>query len=510
MRTTYPTQRIANHVSYPIMSDFHQLLTLSQRPITEDNLQKPVLEYLQQGIPATYTLEDAILERFGVVLVSSKGRNKSLSGSTTPLHILCRSVYYWNKGYDLQEESWLKDGLVNLDLSVKENMENTDNERMQCTGAPFALKKDQSKTDPLSEQEYDVVLQVMDLLFEYGAGWNFLDFEGQTIGELLLGEDGEESQLHDIQNQGLKRVYQRCVTAGVQAELLLRKFEDIEWIEEPIDVDTAEEPAVAEQNSEPEDQNTDPPKMGQQDPAGNQETYLDTKLEYTKDGSALVTETNRDGVMMDWETDIMELAALALCKNYLDKAQDPEDECYNVLNIGFGMGIIDGFIQKTLETAKRQTGKPYKHYICEAHPDVLQKLRDDGWYDNPNIVILEGRWQDCLNDLLDKGTVFLDAIYYDTFSEHYQDMLDLYDLIIGLIKPAGVFSFFNGLGADNRFFYDVYKEIVVIDMSNYGLQCMYETVDVAKIMEKYGQVWDNVKQSYFSCKHYYHPVITFQ
>ncbi|KAL6950007.1 hypothetical protein ACO0QE_000676 [Hanseniaspora vineae] len=499
------------------MSDFHQLLTLSQRPITKDNLHKPVLVYLQQGIPATYTLEDAILERFGVVLASSKGRNKGLSGSTTPLHILCRSVHYWNKGYDLQEQSWLKDGLVDLDLSVKETgQESQDGERMKCTGGPFTLQKNQTKIALLSEQEYDVILQVMDLLFEYGAGWNFLDFEGQTIGELLLGADGEENQLDFAQNQGLKKVYQRCVTAGVQAELLLRKFEDIEWVEEPVDIDTAEESEQAEQaeqaeqNSELETQLPDCPKPEEQDPAGNQETYLDTKLEYTKDGSALVTETNRDGVMMDWETDIMELAASTLCKRYTEKAEDLEDESYNVLNIGFGMGIIDGFIKKDLETAQSKTGNTYKQYICEAHPDVLQKLRTDGWYDNPNVVILEGRWQDCLNDLLDKGTVFFDAIYYDTFSEHYQDMLDLYDLIIGLIKPAGVFSFFNGLGADNRFFYDVYKEIVVIDMNNYGLQCVYETVDVAKIMEKYGQVWDNVKQSYFSCKHYYHPTINFQ
>ena len=48
--------------------------------------------------------------------------------------------------------------------------------------------------------------------------------------------------------------------------------------------------------------------------------------------------------------------------------------------------------------------------------------------------------------LLQKLLVF-DGIYYDTFLEHYQDMLELFDIIVGLLKPSWIFSFFNGLGS---------------------------------------------------------------
>ena len=187
--------------------------------------------------------------------------------------------------------------------------------------------------------------------------------------------------------------------------------------------------------------------------AGDQMTYLKTELEYTKD--SLVTKNNRDGVMMEWEDHIMKLAADTL---FSSPSLETDNDAV-ILNIGFGMGIIDTYIQSK---------SPKLHYICEAHPDVLAKMRKDGWYDKPNVVILEGRWQDTLNKLLDQGDVFFDGVYYDTFSEHYQDMLDLYDVIVGLIKPKGVFSFFNGLGADREICYDVYKKIVEIDVAIYG------------------------------------------
>ena len=59
-------------------------------------------------------------------------------------------------------------------------------------------------------------------------------------------------------------------------------------------------------------------------------------------------------------------------------------------------------------------------------------MKIDGWYEKPNVIILEGRWQDKLNGLLSsssssEASVFFDGIYYDTFLEHYQDMLELFD-----------------------------------------------------------------------------------
>lgn len=61
---------------------------------------------------------------------------------------------------------------------------------------------------------------------------------------------------------------------------------------------------------------------------------------------------------------------------------------------------------------------PTSHVIIEAHPDVLAHMRATGWYDKPGVVILEGKWQDFMEDevLLSEG---FDIMYTDTFSEHY-------------------------------------------------------------------------------------------
>lgn len=386
------------------MSDLHHLLTFPTRPIGQDYLTS-LQEYLSSGIPSTYTLEQA-----AAFMKDGSDDVGESSSNTTPLHILARSLP--------------------LDLS---------------------------------QQETDVVLEMMNTLFEYGAGWNFIDYENKTIGDLLL----ERNQKRD------GPLYSRVVEAGVTAELLHRKINggEIEFIEDPTDV----EPQVIEPTEEEIADHT----------ADDQDTYLDTKLEYTE--GSLVTKENRDGVMMDWETDIMDLAAKTIC---------PPARELTVLNIGFGMGIIDGLIQ---------SHHPHKHYICEAHPDVLAKMKADGWYDRPNVVVLEGRWQDSLNALLDEGIVFFDGIYYDTFSEHYDDMLDLYSVVVGLLKPDGVFSFFNGLGADRSLCYDVYRRIVDLDVQDYGLECQYTTVPVT-----IDQQWHSVKRSYYNCNYYYHPRITFR
>ncbi|QLL30797.1 hypothetical protein HG536_0A06120 [Torulaspora globosa] len=382
------------------MSQLHHLLTFPSRPVTGDYVTS-VRKLLASGIPATYTLEQvAAFEKNGTDEMSESASN------TTPLHILARSLP--------------------LDLS---------------------------------EDETSVVLSLMDTLFEYGAGWNFIDYEDKTVGDLLV-ERGQKKT---------GALYQRVVDAGVSAELLLRKLNggEIEFLEDP---------QHAEEQQQQEADST----------ADNQQVYLSTKLEYNE--NALVTRENRDGVMMDWETHIMELAANTICRK--DAAE------LTVLNIGFGMGIIDNFIA---------SHSPHKHYICEAHPDVLAKMRADGWYDRPNVVVLEGRWQDSLNALLDQGSLFFDGIYYDTFSEHYQDMLDLYDVVVGLLKPDGVFSFFNGLGADRPLCYDVYNKIVSLDLQDYGLQCQYTTISVPT-----DQQWHAVKRSYFNCDYYYHPQIRFR
>ena len=232
-----------------------------------------------------------------------------------------------------------------------------------------------------------------------------------------------------------------------------------------------------------------------EDPSKDLNTYLNTKLTY-KEG-ALVTDSRKDGVMMEWEEKLMR----AGCNSLFKSIEDPDD--ISVLNIGFGMGIIDSMIAEK---------KPTKHYICEAHPDVLKKMKEDGWMDRENVVVLKGKWQDTLPPLLGQG-VFFDGIYYDTYSEHYQDMLELFDLVVGMLKMTGTFSFFNGLGADRLVCYDVYKKVVELDLADYGLRVKYTDIKPPKEALQHkneeGSVWKDIRRAYWTCPTYYHPEITF-
>ena len=80
--------------------------------------------------------------------------------------------------------------------------------------------------------------------------------------------------------------------------------------------------------------------------------YVNQKLTYTQDGRLL----DEDGlaVMMDWEKPIMDRAAEIVCRNG-----------GRVLNVGFGMGLIDTAIEQY---------DIYEHWIIETHLDVYQKM----------------------------------------------------------------------------------------------------------------------------------------
>ena len=75
-----------------------------------------------------------------------------------------------------------------------------------------------------------------------------------------------------------------------------------------------------------------------------------------------------------------------------------------VLNVGFGMGIIDNALQEY---------KPSSHIIIEAHPDVYKRMVADQWDKKPGVRICFGRWQEIMPKLKDEGVV-VDAIFYDT------------------------------------------------------------------------------------------------
>lgn len=87
------------------------------------------------------------------------------------------------------------------------------------------------------------------------------------------------------------------------------------------------------------------------------EEYLKSSLRYD-DGRLL--DADGEAVMMGWEKPLMERHADVLCGRTIEEA-GTSDSGRDVLNIGFGLGIIDEEIQKR---------RPRSHTIIEAHPDV--------------------------------------------------------------------------------------------------------------------------------------------
>lgn len=418
------------------MSEIHELCEFRDRPITKEKYLVKLKQLLKKGIPATYTIEDAEAENQGL----SESKETS---TTTPLHVLCESI----------------------PLDASENEEVT-------------------------------ILAMIDELFLNGAGWCLINKHNETPGCVLLRRGLHHSKYWD-----------RMIEAGVRAEVVFRKLEQLQ--KDTFDstqrealkqfkktaAEDAEIPELVEADTPDEMKKEVESKDPSKDPTKNLNTYLHTKLAYTK--NALVTEGRCDGVMMDWEEKLMKAGCDSLFH------QIPNKKDVSILNIGFGMGIIDTMIEER---------NPTKHYICEAHPDVLRKMKEDGWMEKPNIVVLKGKWQDTLPPLLDEG-IYFDGIYYDTYSEHYQDMLNLFDLIVGLLKMTGTFSFFNGLGADRLVCYEVYKKVAEIDLADYGLSVKYKEIkppeNVLNHQKTDDTVWKGIRRAYWKCPVYYHPEVTF-
>ena len=183
--------------------------------------------------------------------------------------------------------------------------------------------------------------------------------------------------------------------------------------------------------------------------------YLSRGVRY--DGERLIDAAD-DAVMMQWEEPLMEEHAERLCAAGGD-----------VLNVGFGMGIIDSAI------ARRA---PRSHTIIEAHPDVLARMRRDGWAARPGVRVLEGSWQQVLPRLCDAAAPPFDAIFFDTFAEGADELFRLHALLPRLLRPGGRFSYFNGLASHDEFLHRVYCAAVQRHLAGLGLRATFEPIAV--------------------------------
>uniref|UniRef100_A0A1I8JQ03 RMT2 domain-containing protein n=1 Tax=Macrostomum lignano TaxID=282301 RepID=A0A1I8JQ03_9PLAT len=176
--------------------------------------------------------------------------------------------------------------------------------------------------------------------------------------------------------------------------------------------------------------------------------------------------------MMAWEQPLMERHASYICPR----------PGLRVLNVGFGMGIVDTELQKL---------GPASHTIVEAHPDVLARMRDQGWPDKPGVRIVSGRWQDVVADL---GPFDGDDLDLHSFHAH----------LPRLLAPGGRYAFYNGMCPDNVFFHAVACEVVRLRLLRLGLRCTFRPLPV-KVDD--AKLWQGVRDRYWHFDTYYLPEV---
>ena len=129
-------------------------------------------------------------------------------------------------------------------------------------------------------------------------------------------------------------------------------------------------------------------------------------------------------------------------------------------------------------------------------------MKEQGWDRRPNVHILQGRWQDVISDMK-----LYDGIFFDTYSEHYEHMQQFHALLPKLLKPGGMYSFFNGLAPRCRFFHAVYTRIVAEDLAQLGFECQYLELPVDVDNAAWAKEWAGVQTRYWFNRAYHLPIV---
>ncbi|VUC28657.1 unnamed protein product [Clonostachys rosea] len=417
-----------------------------------------------------------------------------------------RHTLYTAWGHDLDELKKILNANPN-DFTKALSIANAQDPKTRETPLHAAIRAcglAEKTEDGVNKEEDGVVEEAREIiqeLFDSGAIWNALDNNNETPGCVAL-------------RLGRKTLYDRCVQAGIQAELL---FDVLGYEELGSGSEDGEEEAAtgAKDDGNAMDVEDEAPQLVtvKADETGmafgeeaNEKTvtsdeYLKSELTYD-DGKLVDSDLN--GVMMAWETDIMKRSVAALLPDA------PTGK--RILNIGFGMGIVDGMFAEL---------KPSRHHIIEAHPAVLEHVAKPDSKFGPNweksgpeegaYKIHAGKWQEVVPKLLEQGEVY-DAIYFDTFGEDYSQLHMFFtEYLLGLMDEEGRFSFFNGLGADRRICYDVYFNVVKVQGEQAGFDISWEEIDVdmSALAEAGKGEWEGVRRRYWTLDKYQLPVFTF-
>lgn len=101
------------------------------------------------------------------------------------------------------------------------------------------------------------------------------------------------------------------------------------------------------------------------------------------------------------------------------------------------------------------------------------------------------------------GSIY-SGIFFDTYGEYYEDLREFHQHLHVLLKPGGIYSFFNGLCGGNAFFHVVYCQLVSLELDSLGYATQMIPLPVKDCLRE--EVWEDVKHRYWQLDMYYLPV----
>lgn len=198
---------------------------------------------------------------------------------------------------------------------------------------------------------------------------------------------------------------------------------------------------------------------------------LDTKLIITREGEEILKIDNFE-VMASFQTPYMKKLAEIV-----------SDNGGNILNVGFGLGLADTFI----ESLRVEKGIN-EHHIIELNSQIFSSAKD--WKKkqtfDKNIILHQGNWK----KVISKFSNPFDGILYDAFplkkDDLCRDFIPFLEVVINkkIIKEdKGIVTFFfdssDGFGRD---FIKLAKKLGVKEMK-------YEKVDIDLPKSRESETW---------------------
>ena len=263
----------------------------------------------------------------------------------------------------------------------------------------LAAQQDQTTgLSPLMLAATHGYIDICQALLQAGAPWNAVDRCGKCAGNYAT--DNEHWEVVNL-----------LVDYGTRAELILgasiRLAKNLKGGNPSVSGESIRKLHREDSDVQRQVQNVDQKSAPVSHEPCTKPDYLQHDIRYNA-ANTLLLDKDDDAVMMAWERPIMKAHASLLTDN--------GSHGKRILNIGFGLGIIDEALQNY---------KPSSHVIIEAHPQVYRKMCEDGWNVKENVRICFGRWQDELPKLIQEGCIF-DGIFYDTYGEHFTDLEDFH------------------------------------------------------------------------------------